>query len=98
MKKKELYNIVLKAIKEIDPKKGTQNCSNCLSRKIQEALKNTDINYGYYNGSDCSNPLFYLEDLGIIEILSGIFSRNAGVDCEKLKIKVCNNPFKYNKI
>jgi len=49
--------------------------------------------------------LFYLEDLGIIEILSGVpgaeydnLNRRYGVECGKLKIKVCNNPFKYNKI
>lgn len=96
MKKEELYNIILKAINET--KNSTHACSNCLSWKIQEALKETDINYDYYNGSDCSNVLFYLEDLGIIKILSGIFSRSSGVDCGKLEIKVCNNPFKYNKI
>ena len=96
MKKEELYNIVLKAINET--KNSTHACSNCLSWKIQEALKETDINYDYYNGSDCSNPLFYLEDLGIIKILSGVFSRSSGVECANLKIKLCNNPFKYNKI
>ena len=96
MKKEELYNIVLKAIKET--KNSTHDCSNCLSWKIQEALKETDINYDYYNGSDCSNVLFYLEDLGIIKILSGVFDRSSGVDCGKLEIKVCNNPFKCNKI
>ena len=96
MKKEELYNIVLKAINET--KNSTHVCGNCLSWKIQEALKDTDINYDYYNGSDCSNVLFYLEDLGIIEILSGVFSRSSGVECANLKIKLCNNPFKYNKI
>lgn len=96
MKREELYNIVLKAINET--KNSTHACSNCLSWKIQEALKETDINYDYYNGSSCSNVLFYLEDLGIIEILSGVFSRSSGVECANLKIKVCNNPFKYNKI
>ena len=96
MKKEELYNIVLKALNET--KNSTHACSNCLSWKIQEALKETDINYDYYNGSDCSNALFYLEDLGIIEILSGVFSRSSGVECANLKIKLCNNPFKYNKI
>ena len=71
MKKEELYNIILKAINKT--KNSTHACSNCLSWKIQEALKETDINYDYYNGSDCSNVLFYLEDLGIIKILSGVF-------------------------
>lgn len=43
MKKEELYNIILKAINET--KNSTHACSNCLSWKIQEALKETDINY-----------------------------------------------------
>ena len=89
MKKEELYNIVLKAINET--KNSTHACSNCLSWKIQEALKETDINYDYYNGSDCSNVLFYLEDLGIIEILSGVFDRSSGVECSRLRIKINNS-------
>ena len=98
MKKEELYNIVLKAINEIDPKNSTYHCSNCLSWKIQEALKETDINYDYYDGSDCSNVLFYLEDLGIRELLSGVCRRSSGVECANREIKVCKNPVKYNKI
>ena len=104
MKKEELYNIVLKAIKETDPKNSTHHCSNCLSWKIQEVLKETDINYDYYDGSDCSNVLFYLEDLGIIKILQGVpgaeydnLNRRYGVECGKLEIKALH-PFKYNKI
>ena len=106
MKKEELYNIVLKAINDIDPKKSTRGCDNCLSWKIQEEFKKTNINCNYYyNGTRCSNPLFYLEDLGIIKILQGIhgaecnnINRRYGVDCGKLEIKILNNPFKYNKI
>ena len=86
MKKEELYNIILKAINET--KNSTHACSNCLSWKIQEALKETDINYDYYNGSDCSNVLFYLEDLGIIKILSGVTTRDNGVRCDKLKYTI----------
>ena len=106
MKREELYNIVLKAINDIDPKKSTHGCGNCLSWKIQEEFNKTNINCDcYYNGTSCSNPLFYLEDLGIIKILQGIpgedcvnTNRRYGVECGKLKIKVLNNPFKYNKI
>ena len=97
MKKEELYNIVLKAINEIDPKKSTRGCGNCLSWKIQKELEKTDINCDYYNGSACSNVLFYLEDLSIIKILSGVANRNSGVDCNNLKIKVLH-PSEGNKI
>ena len=106
MKKEELYNIVLKAVNEIDSKKSTRgSCSNCLSWKIQEEFNKTNINCDYYyNGTSCSNPLFYLEDLGIIKILQGVpgvdcvnVNRRYGVECGKLKIKILHN-FKYNKI
>ena len=106
MKREELYNIVLKAINDIDPKKSTRGCGNCLSWKIQEEFNKTNINCDcYYNGTSCSNPLFYLEDLGIIKILQGIHgeecdneNRRYSVDCGKLEIKILYNPFKYNKI
>ena len=100
MKREELYNIVLKAINEIDPKKSTRGCGNCLSWKIQKELEKTNINCDYYyNGTSCSNPLFYLEDLGIIEILQGVpgaeydnLNRRYGVECGRLKIKLLSNP------
>ena len=106
MKIEELYNIVLKAINEIDPKKSTHGCGNCLSWKIQKELEKTDFyDYKGYHKDPCSSPLFYLEDLGIIKILSGVpgaeydnLNRRYGVECGKLKIKVLHNPFKYNKI
>ena len=97
MKREELYNIVLKAINEIDPKKSTRGCGNCISWKIQKELEKTNINCDYYKGTRCSNPLFYLEDLGIIKILSGIPDRRSGVLCDQLKIKLLSNP-EGNKI
>lgn len=96
MRKEELYKIVIKAMKEIDSEDKSSSCGNCFVNKIQKKLSKTDINYDYYDGSNCSDPLFYLEDLGIIKILSGIPNRHSGVDCSNLEIKVCN--FKYNKI
>ena len=105
MKIQKLYRIALKAMKETDPENKNYCCNNCFVNKLQRELSKTDVNYDYYNGSDCSNPLFYLEDLGIIKILSGVpgaeydnLNRRYGVECGKLKIKLCNNPFKYNKI
>lgn len=94
---KKLYDIVLKAINEVNLEKHKHYCGNCLSMKIQKELDKECINYNYYNGSACSNVLFYLEDLGIIKILSGIANRNSGVDCHNLKIKVLH-PFEGNKI
>ena len=97
MKKEELYNIVLKAMKEVEPVKN--NCNTCFVYKIQRELEKEhfEFNFRNYHGSDCSNLLFYLEDLGIIKILQGVANRNSGVDCFKLEIKVLR-PFKGNKI
>ena len=94
---KKLYDIVLKAMNEVNSEKHKHYCGNCFSMKIQKELFKEHINYNYYNGSACSNVLFYLEDLGIIKILSGIANRNSGVDCNNLKIKVLR-PFEGNKI
>ena len=91
MKKEELYKIVIKAMKEIDSEDKSSSCDNCFANKIQKKLSKTDINYDYYDGSECSNPLFYLEDLGIIKILSGIPNRASGVFCSRLRIKINNS-------
>ena len=87
---KKLYDIALRAMKDKSTEKSY--CGNCFSWKIQKELEKTSINYDYYNGSNCSNVLFYLEDLGIIKILQGVANRNSGVDCDQLKIKLLSNP------
>ena len=97
MKKEELYEAVLRAIKKQDL--NEKSCYNCIVYLIKAELNKLGFyDYKGYHKDSCSDPLFYLEDLGIIKILSGVFSRSSGVDCGKLEIKVCNNPFKYNKI
>ena len=91
MKKEELYKIVIKAMKEIDSEDKSSSCDNCFVNKIQKKLSKADINYDCYDGSECSNPLFYLEDLGIIKILSGAYDRNSGVKCKNLKYTIIKN-------
>ena len=87
---KKLYDIALRAMKDKPSEKSY--CENCFSWKIQKELEKTSINYDYYNGSNCSNVLFYLEDLGVIKILQGVANRSSGVDCDQLKIKLLSNP------
>lgn len=91
MKIQKLYNIVTKAMKGADPENKNYCCDNCFVNKIQKKLSKIDIYYDCYDGSECSNPLFYLEDLGIIKILSGIPDRESGVLCNKLRIKILNS-------
>ena len=102
MKNNKLYNLVIKADKEA---KNCGACDSCFCYLIQYYLEDFNLDKPFLawkekNNIDttCSSVLFYLQDLGIIKILSGIFSRSSGVECANLKIKVCNNPFKYNKI
>ena len=93
MKKEELYEAVLRAIKNQDP--NVKSCSNCIAHFIKAELNKEDFyDYKGYHKDPCSSPLFYLEDLGIIKIISG-GNRISGIDCTP-EIKVCN--FKYNKI
>ena len=92
MKTQKLYKISLKAMKGVEPVKNT--CNTCFVYKIQRELEKEhfEFNFHNYHGSDCSNPLFYLEDLGIIKILSGVANRRSGVYCDQLEIKLLSNP------
>lgn len=94
MKTQKLYKIALKAMKEVRSEKKELVCNNCFIYKIQRVLEKEhfEFNFHNYHGSECSNPLFYLEDLGIIEILSGVPTRRSGVFCDSLKIKLLSNP------
>lgn len=94
MKTQKLYKIALKAMKELRSGKKELVCNNCFVYKFQRKLEKEhfEINFHDYHGSDCSNPLLYLEDLGIIKILSGVPTRSSGVFCDSLKIKLLSNP------
>ena len=92
---KKLYDIALRVMKDKPSEKSY--CENCFSWKIQKELEKTSINYDYYNGSNCSNVLFYLEDLGIIKILSGAYDRANRASCKNLKYTIIKN-FQGNKI
>ena len=98
---KELYNLVIKTDKKAA--KNVCGCDTCFCRLIKENIKNSiSLNKSFVNWknnnnvyTNCSSILFYLQDLGIIEILSGAAKRTGGVDCTHLKIKVLH---KGNKI
>ena len=94
MKTQKLYRIALKVMKEADSENIRNNCNTCFVYKLRSQLEKEhfEINFHDYHGSDCSNLLFYLEDLGIIKILHGIPTRRSGVYCDRLEIKLLNNP------
>ena len=92
MKTQKLYKIALKAMKEIKSGKKELVCNSCFVYKFQRELEKEhfEFNFHNYHGSECSNPLFYLEDLSIIKILYGVTNR--GVYCDQLEIKLLSNP------
>lgn len=106
MKKEALYNLVIKSNKEA---KNSGFCNSCfcyLAECYLEDFNLEDFNldkpfldWKEKNNIDtaCGSVLFYLQDLGIIEILSGAAKRAGGVDCAHLKIKVLRH-FQGNKI
>ena len=100
---KELYNLAIEADKVAENIGG---CGTCFCGLIKENIKNsTSLNKSFVNWKNknniytiCSSVLFYLEDLGIIKILSGVYDRNNGVSCKNLKYTINKNFFQGNKI
>ena len=90
----ELYNLAIKTDKEAA--KSVCGCGTCFCELIKENIEKSInlnrafINWKLKNGiyTICSSVLFYLEDLGIIEILSGVTTRDNGVRCDKLKYTI----------
>ena len=90
---KELYNLAIEADKVSENNGG---CGTCFCWLIKENIKNyTSLNRHFVNWKNknsiytiCSSVLFYLEDLGIIKILSGVTTRDNGVSCKNLKYTI----------
>ena len=91
---KELYNLVAKVDKKAA--KNVCGCGTCFCKLIKENIENSiSLNKSFVNWKKenkvytiCSSVLFYLQDLGIIEILSGVTTRDNGVRCDKLKYTI----------
>ena len=91
---KELYNLVAKVDKKAA--KNVCGCDTCFCELIKENIENSiSLNKSFVNWKNenkvytiCSSVLFYLQDLGIIKILSGVTTRDNGVRCDKLKYTI----------
>ena len=99
MKNDKLCKFVAKADKIA---KNNGICTSCFCYLIQCYLEDFNLDKQFLDWKEknnidtaCGSVLFYLQDLGIIEILSGAAKRAGGVDCTHLKIKVLH---KGNKI
>ena len=94
MKSKELYDLVTKVDKKAA--KNVCGCDTCFCELIKENIENSiSLNKSFVNWKNenkvytiCSSVLFYLQDLGIIKILSGVTTRDNGVRCDKLKYTI----------
>ena len=90
----ELYNLVIKTDKKAA--KNVCGCDTCFCSLIKENIeKSISLNRAFFNWklkndvyTICSSVLFYLQDLGIIKILSGVTTRDNGVRCDKLKYAI----------
>ena len=90
---KELYNLAIETDKVAENIGG---CGTCFCELIKENIENSiSLNKSFVNWKKenkvytiCSSVLFYLQDLGIIEILSGVTTRDNGVRCDKLKYTI----------
>ena len=99
---KEIYNL---AIKADEVAKNIGGCGTCFCSLVKENIKNSNsLNRDFENWKSknsiytiCSSILFYLQDLGIIKILSGVTTRDNGVRCDKLKY-IINKQMLGNKI
>ena len=100
---KEIYNLVIKTDKKAAKK--VCGCGTCFCELIKENIeKSISLNKSFVNWKNenkvytiCSSILFYLQDLGIIKILSGVTTRDNGVRCDKLKYTI-NKQILGNKI
>ena len=90
----ELYDLVIKTDKKAA--KNVCGCDTCFCFLIKESIENSiSLNRNFFNWklkndvyTICSSVLFYLQDLGIIKILSGVTTRDNGVRCDKLKYTI----------
>ena len=100
---KELYNLTIKTDKKAA--KNICGCDTCFCYLIKKNIENSiSLNKSFVNWKNenniytvCGSVLFYLQDLGIIEILSGVTTRDNGVRCDKLKYTI-NKQILGNKI
>ena len=104
MKKEALYEIAVKTDKET--KKDDENyCTFCFCSLIRGELRESSYFNDFLRWEEknniytvCGSAMLYLQDLGIIKILSGTTTRNNGVVCKNLKYTINKNFFQGNKI
>ena len=99
MKNEALYNFAIEADKVAENIGGCDTCFCELIKKyiessisLNKSFRNWKLKNGIY--TTCGSVMFYLQDLGIIKILSGVSTRYNGVSCKNLKC-VINKKYIY---
>ena len=88
---KEICNL---AIKADNLSKNNGGCSTCFCYLFKNNLEGStykhflDWKAKNRDYTICGSVLFYLQDLGIIKILSGAYDENSGVKCKNLKYTI----------
>ena len=97
---KELYNFAIEADKKAENNGG---CSTCFCWLFLNSLEDSNLKH-FLNWKTenkvytiCASVLFYLQDLGIIKIISGVTTRDNRASCKNLKYTIIKN-FQGNKI
>ena len=93
MKKEELYRIAVKAEKETR-KDEKYYCSFCFCSLIKRELRESSYLNDFLRWEEenniytvCGSVLLYLEDLGVIKILSGV-NEYGSVSCQDLDYEI----------
>ena len=98
---KEIYNLVIEADKKAE---NCGSCIHCFCFLFKSSLE--DSTYKHFldwkaknkGCALCGSVLFYLQDLGFIKILSGVYDRTDGVRCKNLKYTIIKKNIQGNKI
>ena len=97
---KEFYNFAIEADKKAENIGG---CGTCFCWLFLNSLEDSNLKHFLSWKTEnkvytiCGSVLFYLQDLGIIKIISGVTTRDNRASCKNLKYTIINN-FQGNKI
>ena len=98
---KEIYNLVIKADKLAE---NYGACSSCFcflfKSNLEGSIRKHFLDWKAKNKcyTTCGSVIFYLEDLGIIKTLSGVYDKTEGVSCKNLKYTIIKKNIQGNKI
>lgn len=97
---KELYDLVIKANKQAENCSG---CDTCFCSIFKSRLQGSSLKHFLDWRAEnkgitfCGSVLFYLQDLGFIEVSPGAYDRFKGVRCTRQKYTIIKKIFKVIK-